>query len=188
VEQFATSIMGGKTSVQHQQRLMDRRLISKLSWRGASCYVDDIVLYAPTFQKFLEITDEVFRILSDLGITLKAKCFLGFHSVELLGYLVDRLGLTTTESKADAVDNIPFPATLAQLEHFIGLTNWNRHLLPYYAQRVAPLQAYKTFLLKGAPVSGRVSRVSKLARLAAILPMVTVKESHFAGLPGLLCT
>jgi hypothetical protein len=160
VKQFATSVMGGKTSVQHQQRLMDRRLISQLSWRGASCYVDDIVLYAPTFQKFLEITDEVFRILSDLGITLKAKkCFLGFHSVELLGYLVHRLGLTTTESKADAVSNIPFPATLAQLEHFIGLTNWNRHLLPYYTQRVAPLQAYKTALLKGAPISGRARKL-----------------------------
>jgi hypothetical protein len=159
VEQFATSVMGGKTSVQHQQRLMDRRLISQLSWRGASCYVDDIVLYAPTFQKFLEITDEVFRILSNLGITLKAKkCFLGFHSVELLGYLVDRLGLTTTESKSEAVANIPFPTSLAQLEHFIGLTNWNRHLIPYYAQRVAPLQLYKTTLLKGAPISGRARK------------------------------
>jgi hypothetical protein len=159
VKQFATSIMGGKTSVQHQQKLMDRRLIAKLSWRGASCYVDDIVLYAPTFAKFLEITDEVFRILSDLGITLKAKkCFLGFHSIELLGYLVDRLGLTTTESKAEAVKNIPFPTTLAQLEHFICLTNWNRHLVPYYAQRVAPLQLYKTALLKGAPVLGRARK------------------------------
>jgi hypothetical protein len=73
VEHFVTSVMGGKTSVQHQQKLMDRRLIAKLSWRGASCYVDDIVLYAPTFKEFSEITDEVFRILSDLGITLKAK-------------------------------------------------------------------------------------------------------------------
>jgi hypothetical protein len=176
VEQFATSVMGGKTSVKHQQRLMDRRLIAQLSWRGASCYVDDIVIYAPTFQQFLNITDEVFRILSNLGITLKAKkCFLGFHSVKLLGYLVDRLGLTTTEAKADAVQNIPFPSTLAQLEHFIGLTNWNRHLIPYYAQRVAPLQAYKTALLKGAPISGRARK-----QYAAKTPIVaddTMREA-----------
>ena len=43
-EIFNVSIMGGKTSVQHQQRLMDTRLIQRLSWRGASCYVDDIVM------------------------------------------------------------------------------------------------------------------------------------------------
>jgi hypothetical protein len=159
LEQFATSVMGGKTSVQHQQRLMDKQLIAQLSWRGASCYVDDIVLHVPTFQKFLEITDEVFGILSDLGISLKAKkCFLGFHSVELLGYLVDRVGLTTTEAKAEAVSNIPFPTTLSQHEHFIGLTNWNLHLIPYYAQRVAPLQMYKTTLLRGAPLSGRARK------------------------------
>jgi hypothetical protein len=112
VEQFATTVMGCKNSVQHQQKPMDRRVLSKLSWRGASCYVDDIVIYAATFQDFLHMTDEVFRVLSDLGITLKArKCYLGFHSVELLGYLVDRLGLTTTEAKADAIAGIPFPAT-----------------------------------------------------------------------------
>jgi hypothetical protein len=173
VQQFATSVMGGKTSVQHQQRLLNRHLISQLSWRGASCYLDDIVIYAPTFQNFLEITDEVFRILSDLGITLKAKkCFLGFQLIELLGYLVDRLGLTTTESKAEAVNNIPFPITLAQLEHFIGLTNWNRHLVPYYAQRVEPLQMYKTALLKSAPVSGRTRK--QYAAHTPVQPDVTL--------------
>jgi len=155
-EVFNVSIMGGKTSVQHQQRLMDTKLIQRLSWRGASCYVDDIVMYAPSSAKFLGIVDEVFSILGNLGITLKAKkCFLGFHSLEILGYLVDRLGRTTAEAKADAVQNIPYPATLAQLEYFIGLTNWNQHLIPYYAQRIAPLQACKMLLLNNAPPSSR---------------------------------
>jgi hypothetical protein len=139
---------------------MDKRVLSKLSWRGASCYVDDIVIYAESFQNFLHITDEVFRLLSDLGVTLKAKkCFLGFHSIELLGYLVDRLGLTTTEAQSDAVKMIPFPSTLAQLEYFVGLTNWNRHLVPYYAQRLAPLQACKTALLKHAPQTKRARKI-----------------------------
>jgi len=97
--------------------------------------MDDIMMYAPSFAKFIGIVAEVFSILGNLGITLKAKkCFLGFHSLEILGYLVDRLGLTTVEAKADTVQNIPYPATLSQLDYFIGLTNWNRHLILYYAQ------------------------------------------------------
>ena len=153
---FNVAIMGGKTSVQHQQRLMDTRLIQRLSWRGVSYYVDNIIMYAPSFAEFLGMADEVFSILENLCITLRAKkCFLGFHSLEILGYLVDRLGLTTAEAKADAVKNIPYPATLAQLEYFIGLKNWNRHLILYYAQRIAPLQACKTLLLKNAPPSSR---------------------------------
>jgi len=148
--------MGGKTSVQHQQQLMDTRVILCLSWRGASCYVDDIVMYAPSFAMFLGIVDEVFSILGNLDITLKARmCFLGFHSLEILGYLVDRLGLTTAEAKADTVQNIPYPATLAQLEYFIGLTNWNRHLIPNYAQRIVPLQECKIQLLTNAPPNSR---------------------------------
>jgi len=113
-------------------------------------------MYTPSFADFLGIVDEVFSILGNLVITLKVKkCFLGFHSLEILGYLVDRLGLTTAEAKADAVQNIPYPTTLSQLEYFIGLTNWNRHLIPYYAQRIAPPQACKTHLLKGAPPTSR---------------------------------
>jgi transposase InsO family protein len=186
VEQFATTVMGCKNSVQHQQKLMDRRVLSKLSWRGASCYVDDIVIYAETFEKFLQMADEVFRILSDLGITLKArKCYLGFHSIELLGYLVDRLGLTTTEAKSDAVKMIPFPATLAQLEHFIGLTNWNRHLVPYYAQRVAPLQACKTALLKLGPSTGR-ARKSYAAKTP--IPKDAILEKSFEDLKEALAS
>jgi len=130
-EVFNVSIMGGKTSVQHQQRLMDTKFIQRLSWRGASCYVDDIVMYAPSFAKFIGIVDKVFSILGNLGITLKAKkCFLGFHSLEILGYLVDRLGITTAEAKADAIQNIPYPATLAQLE-MSGLVWAAKRLRPY---------------------------------------------------------
>ena len=75
------------------------------------------MIYAPSFANFLGIVNEVFSILGNLGITLKAKkCFLGFHSLEILSYLVDRLGQTTAEAKADAEQNIPYPATLSQQE------------------------------------------------------------------------
>jgi len=133
-------------------------------------------MYAPSFAKFLGIVDKVFSILGNLGITLKAKkCFLGFHSLEILDYLVDHLGLITAEAKADAVQNIPYPATLAQLEYFIGLTNWNRHLIPYYAQRIAPLQACKMLLLKNAPPSS-CGRKDYAARTAVPVDMNLTKS------------
>jgi hypothetical protein len=128
--------------------------------------------------------NEVFRILSDLGITLKArKCYLGFHSLELLGYLVDRLGLMTTEAKSDAIAGIPFPATLSQLEYFIGLTNWNCHLVPYYAQRVAPLHACKTALLKHAPQTKRARKMFAASSRKPAAPGASgVKPKRHQGL------
>jgi len=156
---------------------MDTRLIQRLSRHGASCYVDNIVMYTPSFTKFVGVVDEVFSILGNLGITLKAKkCFLGFHSLEILGYLVNRLGLTTAEAKADVVQNITYPATLSQLEYFIGLTNWNRHLILYYAQRIAPLQACKTYLLRGAPPTAH-GRKDYAARTAVPIDL-RLAEAH----------
>ena len=154
-EMFNTVLMGFKTSVQHQQKLMDKAF-KGIAWRFVCAYVDDILVYSRTFDEHLLHLDEVFRILSDLGITLKAtKVYLGFHSIELLGFLVDRLGLTTTDAKSAAVQQMGFPKTLSEVEHFVGLSNWNRHLIPYYAQRIEPLQAYKTEALRSAPPTAR---------------------------------
>jgi len=143
-----------------------------LTWRIVSVYVDDICVYADSFTEFLTACEEVFTILSNLGITLKAKkCYIGFHSLELLGYLVDRFGITTTANKSEALRNIAFPVTLAQLEYFIGLVNWNRHLIPFFSQRLEVLQRLKTQLLRGAPVGGRARK-----EYAARTPIVETEE------------
>lgn len=40
------------------------------------------------------------------------------------------MGLITIEAKTAVLLNLPYSETLNKLEHFIGLTNWNRHLVP----------------------------------------------------------
>ncbi len=80
---------------------------------------------------------------------------IGFHSVELLGHLVDRFGLSTSNSKIAAINNINPPSTLAALETFVGLTGYYRQFVKNYAGKCGALQALKTRLLKDAPKSGR---------------------------------
>jgi hypothetical protein len=113
-----------------------------------ACFLHDLITFSDSYLQHLSDLDEVFRILEDLGLTLKAReTFLGFCSLKLLGYLFDRLGLTTTESKTRALKKLALPNMLAPLEYFIGLTNWNGHLIPLYSQRPLPLQEAKTLLL-----------------------------------------
>ena len=47
-----------------------------------------------------------------------------------------------------------FPATLKELESYIGLVGYFRHYIERFAQKVEPLQERKTLLLKGAPKQG----------------------------------
>jgi hypothetical protein len=114
------------------QKFMDK-LFRGLGWRLESCCVDDIVLYSKYFSEHVHF-DEVFRILSDAGLTLKAeKTVLFFHSIELLGNLINCLGLMTTAQRTEAICNLLYPRTLRNLEHYIGTVNWDRSLIPFFA-------------------------------------------------------
>jgi hypothetical protein len=70
--------------------------------------------------------------------------------VNLVGRLVDSLGFSNPQERVKAVVDIPFPATLEKLEHYIGLTGWFRHHIPNFAGIAGPLQDRKTALLTAA--------------------------------------
>ena len=146
-EYFKVAVMGYKRSVQHNQRLFDR-MFKTLLWRIVCVYIDDIFIYSNSFEDHVRDLDEVMQILSNKGFTLKArKAFIGYQSIEVLGRQVDRLGLSSTSEKTEAIKKIEFPINLKDLERFIGLASWNRHLIPFLAHRIAPLQRLKTKLL-----------------------------------------
>lgn len=148
-EMFRVSAMGYKCSPAHQQRLMDKIRRTHHMKEFMASYIDDILVYSDSFDQHMAHLETVFKALADVGITLKAsKCHLGYQSLIVLGHMVDRFGLSTTTQKAEAIAQLPTPSTLADLEHFIGMTNWHRHLIPYYAQRIEPLQKLKTKLNK----------------------------------------
>ena len=146
-EQFAVAPMGFKNSVGHNQKFYDQ-LFKGISWRIVCCYVDDVVVFSKSFEQHLYDLEEVMSLMQNAGITLRAsKAHVGYQSVELLGYKVNRLGLSNTRQRIRAIKALKPPGTLKQLEGFIGLASWNRHLVPFYAKRMRPLQSLKTKLL-----------------------------------------
>ena len=157
-EAWAVAPMGLSISVPHQQRYMDK-LLQHFRWRVACCFIDDTIVFSYTFEEHLRDIDEILTTFELAGLTIQPyKCFVGFHSLKILGQLVDRFGLTTTEERASAICDVPYPKTLSALEHFLGACGYNRYLVPYYAQITAPLQALKTRSFKGSPKSGRARK------------------------------
>lgn len=95
---------------------------------------------------------QVFRLFSDLGITLKPrKSYLGYPNITLLGQHVDAFGLTTEKEKMKALTDLQFSSNLKELETYLGLTGWLRSYISYYVQITAPLQLQKTELLRQSP-------------------------------------
>ena len=88
-------------------------------------YVDDIIIFSISLDKYIKYLSLVFQALSDINIYLAPfKAFLGFPSIQLLGQYIDALGLTTIEDKLVAIRNLEFPKTLSALERYLGITGY----------------------------------------------------------------
>ena len=157
-EHFNVAAMGFKNSPPYVQRQIERILRKQGCWKFARAFVDDVVIFSKSLEEHLEHLDCVFAAFDEMNLTLSGKkCFLGFPSIELLGQHVNRLGVSTSQQKLEAIAKLKFPTHVKELEHYLGLTGWLRNYIPYYAQLAEPLQRAKTEKLKKAP-HGKQSR------------------------------
>ena len=149
-ETFNVAVMGYCNSVQYVQRQLDGILRDCRTF--ARAYIDDIVIWSETLEDHEEFLRRVMALLDGRRISISPKkTYIGFPSATLLGQRVSGLGLAANEDRVKAVLAIQFPQTLKSLETYIGMTNYLRTSIPYYAQLSAPLQQVKTALLKSAP-------------------------------------
>ena len=153
LEMFNVCPTGFVNSPGHMQKFMDKKLEPHKEY--ARCYIDNIVIYSDNFEDHKKHLRAVLGTLLDCGMTLGPdKCYVGFHSIDLLGHKVDRFGLTTLKEKMDAIASLQFPKVLAQLDYFLGLTGFYRSYVARYASLSEPLHSLKTKLLKGCPRKG----------------------------------
>jgi hypothetical protein len=149
--------MGYCGSVQYVQRELNYILRDCRDF--ARAYIDDIVIFSKTLDNHVDYLDKVFGTLDALDVTISPKkSYVRYPSVTLLGYRVNSFGYTTHEEKVEAILNVKFPETFADLERYIGLTGWQRMYIPYFAQITAPLEARKKELLQDLPYSGNSRR------------------------------
>ena len=125
----------------------------------ARAYVDNIICEARSLSDLLEKLRVLFDIFLEYNISIKpTKSFHNYPNIGLLGQQVISLGLTTSEEKLWAIKHLTYPETLGALKYYLGLSGYLRNYIHFYAQLTIPLQAFKTFLLRVAPVSGQQRR------------------------------
>ena len=156
-ETFNVPIMGCMNSIAYVQRQIDKILRPIRDF--AQAYIDDIVTGSKSFMEHVTNLRKLFLLLTEHNIAISpTKTFLNYPNINLLGRKVDSFGMATAEDKLKAISAIIYPATLGDLEHYLGLTGYLRSAVHYYAQLASPLQALKTLLLKEAPSKGNLRR------------------------------
>ena len=132
--QYNVMPMGLINSPATFQRLMD--IVLRGLHRSTACYIDDIIVFTPTFESHLKELEAVLRRLENAGLTLNLqKCYFAERSVEFLGHTVEQKGIRPNFRKTEAIEQLAEPTCVADIRRFLGLTGWFRKFIPRYAQR-----------------------------------------------------
>ena len=88
------------------QSVMDRVLHNL----PVACYLDDILIAAPTVKEHDMLLEKVLQRLQGSGIHLREdKCQIAQEQVEYLGHVVDAMGIHPTKDKVRAIKEAPQP-------------------------------------------------------------------------------
>ena len=146
---------------------MDKLLKSRKQYCRA--FIDDIIIFSDTLEEHTKHLDDIFTLFKGRNISLSlAKSFIGYPSIELLGFYVDAFGLSSTESRTQGFRDLVFPRTLKALETYLGAVGFLRTMIPYFAQISEPLQQRKTKMLAEGRKSSRLPTGNTNARASYI--------------------
>ena len=123
------------------QRLMSV-ILRKLPNYGKWCipYVDDLLIFASTFEELLLRTQLVLECLSKAGLKMGgAKTRIGLRRVRFLGHIIDQDGIRMDPDKIEKVQKWPRPVTVTQLRQFLGLCSYHRRFIEGFAEKAHAL-------------------------------------------------
>ena len=121
------------------QRLMDV-VLAGLKWQCCLVYIDDVIIYSPTFDQHLNDLKEVFQTLREANLTLKAsKCYFCRREMKYLGHIITQDGIKPDPTLIKAVSDFPQPKTIKDVQSFLGLSGYYRRFIKDYAKIAEPL-------------------------------------------------
>jgi hypothetical protein len=130
---------GLKNAPAHFQRTMDA-ILGIYRWDFALAYIDDIIVYSKTFEEHMLHCSLILEALESIGMTLdEKKCHWAYLDVDLLGHHISRLGLATQAEKVKAILAVPFPETIKKAQEILGMFNYYRIFIEYFAWIAGPL-------------------------------------------------
>jgi len=113
---------------------------------GLLVYMDDFLIYAKTEEEHDQRVKEVLRRLRENRLAVSPdKCVWRTQEVEFLGYVIGRDGIKMAKGKVEAVLEWKTPASLTEVQSFLGFANFYRRFIKNYSRVARPL----TELTKG---------------------------------------
>ena len=122
-------------------RLTDLVLAS-LHWETCLFYLDDIIVFATTWEEHLDRLRQVFDRLRHVQLKLGAdKCTFAAREVSYLSHRVTEEGLLPDPSLLATIREISPPKNATEVRSFLGLAGYYRRYVKNFAAIAGPLHA-----------------------------------------------
>ncbi|GBO36301.1 Retrovirus-related Pol polyprotein from transposon 17.6 [Araneus ventricosus] len=121
------------------QRLMNL-VLAGLNEFQISCYIDDLVIAAGSFDEYLAKLEMVFQRLQKANLKVKpSKCSFLKDQITYLGHTVREGQVYPDKKNLDSIREALPPKTKRQVRSFLGLTRFYRKFIPKYSEIALPL-------------------------------------------------
>ena len=100
----------------------------------------DVIVHAATEEEHDKRFENVYRVLSSKGLTLKRdKCQFKMSHLEFMGHVLSARGIVPADVKVKAVFHAREPKNAGEVRSFLGLVNFTAQFIPDLATVSAPL-------------------------------------------------
>jgi hypothetical protein len=132
--------MGLKAAPHFFQKQMASTVLHGLLYSILEIYMDDLIVYASSFEDLLNRIEIVLQRLAKYNITINPnKCKIGMTEIQYLGFKIDSEGIMTLPEKTNKLLEFPLPQTNKMLHQFLGLASHFRTHNRNHSSLVAPL-------------------------------------------------
>nr|KAG5687855.1 hypothetical protein BaRGS_022397 [Batillaria attramentaria] len=130
------------------QRLMED-ILGDFHMKICLIYLDDIIIFARTYEEHKERLQKVFQRLREAGLKLAPKkCHFCKEKVVYVGHTVSAQGIGTDPAKTEVIRDWPTPSTPEEVRRFLGFAGFYRKYVKDFSKLAAPLTALMPSPLK----------------------------------------
>ena len=123
-------------------------------------YIDDIIVFTPTFDEHIKVLKEVFQRIKAAGLKISPKkCEFARTELIYLGFIINSKGISTNMEKVQAVVEIPDPKDIKDLQTVVGKLTYYARFIPDFAKKARPLNLLRR---KGAVFKWKKNRKKRI--------------------------